>query len=56
MAHSFSGALFQCLTTLMRKIFSIELMRTSCFPAGGPLPLILSDSRLALSSLSPPLR
>lgn len=56
MAHSFSGALFQCLTTLMGKCFSVELMRTSCFPAGGPLPLILSDSSLALSSLYPPLR
>lgn len=56
MAHSFSEALFQCLTTLMGKIFSIKLMRTSCFPAGGLLPLILSGSSLALSSLYPPLR
>lgn len=54
MAHSFSGPLFQCLTTLMGKIFSTELMITSCFPAGSLLPLILSESSLAVFSVPSP--
>lgn len=50
----FLWAPVQCLTTLMVKIFSIELMRISCFPACARC--LSSCPSLALSSLLPPTR
>lgn len=55
MAHSFSGPLFQCLTTLMVKHYFFHRANENfLFSSWCLLPLILSESSLAVFSMPSP--